>query len=608
MRSSRTARRAAACAVVAAVFAWPSAAAARPAPGAWEAHNKRGAAATFVVERIHGRLVVDHYAQFCKGAQGIAGDGVLYTGGWPETNPSLRPSYSVNRLARNGRILPPRRPPFSHDPNPLRGRLRAFSGTIVGGMPQTESSEPIPHCGAHPRMKAAPVKTTRIRNGSWKLTGPYDTYGDVGVLGDGRLIGIGSYDFEGPENVPTGIPQFPFTSCGSINGSGGAYLPAEEAPGDTGAVMVSRTGTFAMADADPYDGNPVYPGGTLYIQGRFDSPTHATGTYRVTTISDHSCDSGVQPFQMTLAHGVEEPGADLPPAGPRPALRYAALGDSFSSGEGVRPYLHGTDVRNDRCHRSAHAYSRLFRFGARKPRLTFVACSGATTVNLWQAPPQYPGEHVVQVAAPGMSTATDLVTVTIGGNDVDFSSVLKACAKRRVLPGDCTQGRVAQRIDEQLTALPGKLANAYAAIRGAVGPHTAVMVLGYPQLFPDDRHYARCPRLTRAFYTRRVQRFLRTAGDKLQRVLVQWAGAARFQFVPVAATFDGHEVCTRDPWINPLRLRPSRLIKLRSPLDLGSFHPNAHGQAAYARALRSYIRHRVRAHAKLTPAGLPANP
>jgi hypothetical protein len=91
-------------------------------------------------------------------------------------------------------------------------------------------------------------------------------------------------------------------------------------------------------------------------------------------------------------------------------------------------------------------------------------------------------------------------------------------------------------------------------------------------------------------------------------VLAQSAAAARFQFVPVAGAFDGHEVCTRDPWIAPLRLRPAQLITLRSPLDLGSFHPTAEGQAAYARALRSYIHRRIRGHAPLTPAGLPANP
>ena len=387
-------------------------------------------------------------------------------------------------------------------------------------------------------------------------------------------------------------------------------VPAGDGPGVLQVVMVSRTGSFAMSDTDvDPDASPTYPDGTLEIQGQFDSPTHATGTHRVTVFNGHStCDSGTLPFEMSLATPVEEPGGELPPPGPPPPLRYVALGDSFSSGEGVRPYLAGTDVRPNRCHRSTRAYARRFRFRAVAPALTFVACSGATTVNLWQPPPQYGGEPTVQAAVPELNPATDLATLTIGGNDVDFSSVLKRCARRRVLPRDCTRGRVARQIDAQLALLPGRLAAAFGAIRARIGPNTAVMALGYPQLFPDDAHFARCPRLVRAFYTRPVQRFLRIAGEKLQRVQADSVRAAGFQFVPMAAPFAGHEVCTRDPWIAPLRLRPSQLMKLRSPLDLGSFHPNVEGQTGYVHALTRYIRRRIRQHAPLTPVGLPANP
>ena len=334
-----TAPFAATCAVVAALAAWPSAAAATPALGPWEAHGPRGASATFVVERIRGRLVLDHYVQFCQGGQGNAGDGYLYTGTWPQTNSALKVGWYVNRLGRRGRILPPRRPARVSDPNPVRGRLRTDSGTIIGGLPPQKSSEPIPHCGARPRMKAQPVQTMPIRNGSWRLTGPYDTWGDVGVLGAGRLLGIGSYSFSGPENVPTGIPQIPFSSCGTAVGSGGAYLPPEEGPGPESGVMVSRSGSFSMYDdADAEDPSPTFPDSTLSIQGQFDSPTHATGTYRVTVTDGQStCDSGTLPFEMTLATPVEEPGGELPPPGPPPPLKYVALGDSFSSGEGVRP-------------------------------------------------------------------------------------------------------------------------------------------------------------------------------------------------------------------------------------------------------------------------------
>ena len=137
--------------VIAALAACPSAAAAAPVLGLWEAHGARGAAATFVIERIHGRLVLDHYVQFCQGGLGQPGDGGPYTGMWPERNPYEKLSWFVNRLgAAAGMRLPPRRPARVSDPNPVRGRLRAHGGKIVGGMPQIKSSEPIPNCGKHP--------------------------------------------------------------------------------------------------------------------------------------------------------------------------------------------------------------------------------------------------------------------------------------------------------------------------------------------------------------------------------------------------------------------------------------------------------------------------
>jgi hypothetical protein len=107
---------------------------------------------------------------------------------------------------------------------------------------------------------------------------------------------------------------------------------------------------------------------------------------------------------------------------------------------------------------------------------------------------------------------------------------------------------------------------------------------------------------------RGVRRFLREAGQKLQNVLATAAAAAHFQFADAEPAFRGHEVCTKDPWIAPLRLRPARLAKLRSPLDLGSFHPNAKGQAAYARVLADYIHSKLSQPGLVTPAGLPANP
>ena len=74
-------------------------------------------------------------------------------------------------------------------------------------------------------------------------------------------------------------------------------------------------------------------------------------------------------------------------AEPTNKLEYVAMGDSFSSGEGVTPFITGTDKNapdENRCHRSEDAYPLLLEEDEDlNLNLTaFVACSGATTSNI----------------------------------------------------------------------------------------------------------------------------------------------------------------------------------------------------------------------------------
>src|SRR5689334_24591090 len=91
---------------------------------------------------------------------------------------------------------------------------------------------------------------------------------------------------------------------------------------------------------------------------------------------------------------------------------YVALGDSYSSGVGTRTYISdGTS-----CQRSTKAYPYLIAQG-RGYSLNFQACSGATTSTVTSS----------QLGA--LSTATSYVTISVGGNDAGFSSVITECAK-----------------------------------------------------------------------------------------------------------------------------------------------------------------------------------
>lgn len=107
-------------------------------------------------------------------------------------------------------------------------------------------------------------------------------------------------------------------------------------------------------------------------------------------------------------------------------LVYAALGDSYSSGEGSGSY----DKAPAACHRGADAWPR--QVGRDLPGLLvmpsggLIACSRATSDSL--KPGKVPAGQVDQLASlRAMRPAPTLITVTMGGNDIGFANILWDC-------------------------------------------------------------------------------------------------------------------------------------------------------------------------------------
>lgn len=109
------------------------------------------------------------------------------------------------------------------------------------------------------------------------------------------------------------------------------------------------------------------------------------------------------------------------PAGASGAA-YVALGDSYSSGEGLPPYLWGSNTWRNQCHRSPQGYApQLAR--ARRGSFAFAACSGATTNDLFSM------SHNSRAEGPQLDALgpdTQVVTLTIGGNDLGLTN----CCRR----------------------------------------------------------------------------------------------------------------------------------------------------------------------------------
>jgi lysophospholipase L1-like esterase len=91
-------------------------------------------------------------------------------------------------------------------------------------------------------------------------------------------------------------------------------------------------------------------------------------------------------------------------------VRYVALGDSYSSGDGAGSY-----GSSGSCDRSANAYPQQWANANDPASFSFVACAGATT------------SDVINSQVSSLSASTTLVSITIGGNDVGFSTVMATC-------------------------------------------------------------------------------------------------------------------------------------------------------------------------------------
>lgn len=232
---------------------------------------------------------------------------------------------------------------------------------------------------------------------------------------------------------------------------------------------------------------------------------------------------------------------------------YDALGDSFAAGSGAAG-------AQDDCGRTDVAYPHILDGRMRIDLDDFAACAGATI----------PSMLATQMTALGPDT--DLVTVSIGGNDIGWSAAVTACLVGT--EAQCAQavGGTSETIERQL---PAALDTAYTQIRAAA-PDAHVVVTGYPRLFsPEHGDFAPLPQLP-ATISVAEQELLNAGADLLNTVIADAAADHGFQFVDVTGRFTGHGVNAPDAW----------LTGLDQPVPL---HPTAQGQHAYGVALRSQI-------------------
>jgi lysophospholipase L1-like esterase len=230
-------------------------------------------------------------------------------------------------------------------------------------------------------------------------------------------------------------------------------------------------------------------------------------------------------------------------ASAQPVVHYVALGDSYSSGVGAGSYIGSSGS----CDRSTNAYPALWDTANQPASYVSEACSGATTATVLSS----------QLSA--LSTATTLVSITVGGNDVGFSSVMETCVLEST--SSCVS---AVNHAEALTAsqLPGELDSVLSAI-SADAPNARVVVLGYPDLY-DLNKSSSCIGLSTTDRTD-----LNQGADQLDSQIQAAAARHSDVFADVRGAFTGHEICDSGSWLHSVNF-----------LDISeSYHPTASGQS-----------------------------
>jgi lysophospholipase L1-like esterase len=232
---------------------------------------------------------------------------------------------------------------------------------------------------------------------------------------------------------------------------------------------------------------------------------------------------------------------------------YIALGDSFSAGVGTGDY----DPSSGDCLRSPKAYAPLWAADHPSYSLDFRACSGATS------------KDVLALQLEDLSGDSALITVTAGGNDIGFSTILGTCLRADEEGCAVAVEKAGTIVDEEL---PGLLESLYEEIEDRA-PSARVVVLGYPKMFDTS---GECPQSGLSPESRTI---INDGTQLLDDTIRATAREAGLTFVDVQPVFTGHEVCSADPWLNGL-----------TSSEYDSFHPNAKGYAlGYRAALASVV-------------------
>ncbi|QCX74663.1 Cytolethal distending toxin subunit B precursor [Streptomyces sp. YIM 121038] len=265
-------------------------------------------------------------------------------------------------------------------------------------------------------------------------------------------------------------------------------------------------------------------------------------------------------------------------------------------------------------------------YGIPPERRINIACSGAETKHVRSVGLKGEEPQVQQLRALAGSHDIKVIALSIGGNDLDFSGVLKRCARRFMFNQGACHGGEEGPLKEKLAGLKGSVEGTVDAIRSAMraagredGDYTLV-IQSYPSPLPraeDMREtgdtYARYSKAGFPFYDEDATWTNRTVVPKIADALKGAAIEKKAVFLDLGRALSGHELNSKHAkladennsrqsplsanvaewvrWVDHLPDLPNLPGSRKPQGEVQEFvHPNAFGQQALSECLSQTVR------------------
>lgn len=187
----------------------------------------------------------------------------------------------------------------------------------------------------------------------------------------------------------------------------------------------------------------------------------------------------------------------------------------------------------------------------------------------------------------------DYVTLTIGGNDVDFTGVITCCIEPTYLEGG--NPVLEWKLNElwnDIDSTMDHIWKVYDKIHTIV-PNASILVAGYPKLLEKNGKGTIFSKNEATLVNNKVSAF----NEKIKQLVEESESELNTYFVNVETEFDkdgGHQAYSEKEWINPIKWTKQGEDLTDGFFGLGlpsaySIHPNAEGAQAYARCVNAKI-------------------